>query len=189
MPYWRVPQVLLTHGGPVVTPVGLRPHKPIQGRALSVVPQRPPRAMGRRGRRAAATGSTFGTERRIAAFVAVGSPQCIALASDCDLLVGQIFAVDQVACITTCISASLVTLIIPPAAGDGAGGPGPVVFAEPYIRWQRGLAFTVITAVCVLTMATLARFRRSRRRSNTDLAGSRLSSSLWVCRSTLFTSW
>ena len=34
----------------------------------------------------------------------------------------------------------------------------PVVFAEPYIRWQRGLAFTVITAVCVLAMAMLARF-------------------------------
>jgi signal transduction histidine kinase len=34
----------------------------------------------------------------------------------------------------------------------------PVVFAEPYIRWQRGLAFTVITAVCLLGMATLARF-------------------------------
>jgi signal transduction histidine kinase len=33
-----------------------------------------------------------------------------------------------------------------------------VVFAEPYIRWQRGLAFTVITAVCLLTMAALARF-------------------------------
>jgi hypothetical protein len=34
----------------------------------------------------------------------------------------------------------------------------PVVFAEPYIRWQRGLAFTVITAVCVLAMAMLTRF-------------------------------
>jgi signal transduction histidine kinase len=34
----------------------------------------------------------------------------------------------------------------------------PVAFAEPYIRWQRGLAFTVITAICVLLMAMLARF-------------------------------
>jgi signal transduction histidine kinase len=33
----------------------------------------------------------------------------------------------------------------------------PVVFAEPYIRWQRGLAFTVITAVVVLAMALLTR--------------------------------
>jgi signal transduction histidine kinase len=34
----------------------------------------------------------------------------------------------------------------------------PVVFAEPYIRWQRGLAFTVITGVCVLVMILVARF-------------------------------
>ena len=34
----------------------------------------------------------------------------------------------------------------------------PVVFAEPYIRWQRGLAFTVITAGCVLALGALARF-------------------------------
>jgi signal transduction histidine kinase len=35
----------------------------------------------------------------------------------------------------------------------------PVVFAEPYIRWQRGLAFTVITAGCVLALGALARFQ------------------------------
>ena len=35
----------------------------------------------------------------------------------------------------------------------------PVAFAEPYISWQRGLAFTVITAGCVLAMAALARFQ------------------------------
>ena len=35
----------------------------------------------------------------------------------------------------------------------------PVVFAEPYIRWRRGLAFTAITAGCVLALAALARFR------------------------------
>jgi signal transduction histidine kinase len=34
----------------------------------------------------------------------------------------------------------------------------PVVFAEPYVRWQRGLAFTVITGVCVLVMTLVARF-------------------------------
>jgi signal transduction histidine kinase len=34
----------------------------------------------------------------------------------------------------------------------------PVVFAEPYVRWQRGLAFTAIAAVCVLVLAVLARF-------------------------------
>jgi len=35
----------------------------------------------------------------------------------------------------------------------------PVVFAQPYIRWQRGLAFAVITAGCVLALAALARFQ------------------------------
>ena len=34
----------------------------------------------------------------------------------------------------------------------------PVAFAEPYISLQRGLAFTVITAACVLAMTALARF-------------------------------
>ena len=35
----------------------------------------------------------------------------------------------------------------------------PVVFAQPYIRWQRGLAFAVITAGCVLALVVLARFQ------------------------------
>lgn len=35
----------------------------------------------------------------------------------------------------------------------------PVVFAQPYIRWQRGLVFAVITACCVLALAALARFQ------------------------------
>ena len=44
------------------------------------------------------------------------------------------------------------------ASGDGLAAMVPVVFAEPYISLQRGLLFTVITAACVLAMATLARF-------------------------------
>jgi signal transduction histidine kinase len=35
----------------------------------------------------------------------------------------------------------------------------PVAFAEPYVRWQRGLTFTVITAGCVLALGALARFQ------------------------------
>jgi signal transduction histidine kinase len=35
----------------------------------------------------------------------------------------------------------------------------PVVFAEPYIRWQRGLVFAVITAGCALALGALARFQ------------------------------
>jgi hypothetical protein len=35
----------------------------------------------------------------------------------------------------------------------------PVVFAEPYVRWQQGLVFAVITTGCVLAMGALARFQ------------------------------
>ena len=35
----------------------------------------------------------------------------------------------------------------------------PVVFAEPYIQWRRGLAFVAITASCVLGLGALARFQ------------------------------
>ncbi|MBV9352658.1 MAG: ATP-binding protein [Mycobacterium sp.] len=34
----------------------------------------------------------------------------------------------------------------------------PVVFAEPYVRWQRGLTFAVISAGCVLALGVLAWF-------------------------------
>jgi signal transduction histidine kinase len=62
-------------------------------------------------------------------------------------------------CITNWISSVLVSLVNPNfLAVMALVALVPVVFAEPYIRWQRGLAFTVITAVTVLTMAMLARF-------------------------------
>jgi signal transduction histidine kinase len=35
----------------------------------------------------------------------------------------------------------------------------PVVFAEPYVRWQRGLAVSVVAACCVLALGALARFQ------------------------------
>ena len=35
----------------------------------------------------------------------------------------------------------------------------PVAFAQNYISWQRGLAFTAVTAGCVLAMGALARFQ------------------------------
>lgn len=35
----------------------------------------------------------------------------------------------------------------------------PVVFAEPYVRWQRLLAFTAITAACTLALGALARLQ------------------------------
>jgi signal transduction histidine kinase len=65
-------------------------------------------------------------------------------------------------CIGTWISTSMVTFVSPPLLPVMVlVALVPVAFAEPYIRWQRGLAFTVITAACVLAMAALARFPES----------------------------
>ena len=93
-------------------------------------------------------------------FAAVGAPQCIALAFGLRLArLGRYSQSISLVCITNWISVVLVTLINPNfLAVMALVALVPVVFAEPYIRWQRGLAFTVITAVCVLTMAMLARF-------------------------------
>jgi signal transduction histidine kinase len=43
----------------------------------------------------------------------------------------------------------------------------PVVFAEPYVRWQRLLIFTAITAVCALALGTLARLQDTSRLDDT----------------------
>ena len=37
----------------------------------------------------------------------------------------------------------------------------PVVFAEPYVRWQRGLVFAVTSAGCVLALGLLAEFHNA----------------------------
>jgi signal transduction histidine kinase len=63
------------------------------------------------------------------------------------------------ACIGNWASVLLVTFIAPnllPALVLAA--LVPVVLAQPYIGWRRGLAFTAITAGCVLALAALARF-------------------------------
>jgi signal transduction histidine kinase len=93
-------------------------------------------------------------------FVAVGTAQCVALAVALRLSrLGRYQRSITLVCIATWISTSLVTLVSPPLLPVMAlVAMVPVVFAEPYIRWQRGLAFTVITAACVLGMAALARF-------------------------------
>ncbi|WP_326545095.1 ATP-binding protein [Mycolicibacterium sp. ND9-15] len=62
-------------------------------------------------------------------------------------------------CVATWITTSLVTFVSPPLLPAMALiALVPVVFAEPYVRWQRGLAFTVLTAGCLLAMTALARF-------------------------------
>ena len=93
-------------------------------------------------------------------FAAIGAPQCVALAIGLRLArLGRYSQSISLVCITNWISSVLVTVVNPnflPVMALVA--LVPVVFAEPYIRWQRGLAFTVITAVSVLAMAMLARF-------------------------------
>jgi signal transduction histidine kinase len=93
-------------------------------------------------------------------FAAIGAPQCVALAIGLRLArLGRYSQSISLVCVTNWISAVLVTVVNPnflPVMALVA--LVPVAFAEPYIRWQRGLAFTVITAICVLLMAMLARF-------------------------------
>ena len=64
------------------------------------------------------------------------------------------------ACIGNWIAVFLITFVAPdllPAMVLAA--LVPVVFAQPYMRWQRGLVFAVITAGCVLALASVARFQ------------------------------
>ena len=93
-------------------------------------------------------------------FAAIGAPQCVALALGLRLARRGRYAQSiSLVCITNWISAVLITVVNPNfLAVMALVALVPVVFAEPYIRWQRGLAFTVITAVCVLSMAMLTRF-------------------------------
>ena len=98
------------------------------------------------------------------AFFAVGAAQCVVLAVALHLARHNRYQQSiTLVCIGNWVSALLVTFISPPLLPAMVlVAMVPVVFAEPYIRWQRGLAFTVITAVCVLAMAlvrALPRFR------------------------------
>lgn len=97
------------------------------------------------------------------AFCAVGVAQCVVLAVALHLARNQRYQQSiTLVCIGNWVSAVLVTFISPPLLPVMAlVAMVPVVFAEPYIRWQRGLAFTVITAVCVLVMTALARFTQA----------------------------
>lgn len=93
-------------------------------------------------------------------FAAVGLPQSIVLALGLRLArLGKYSQSISLVCVTNWISVVLVKLVNPNFLGVMALlALVPVVFAEPYIRWQRGLAFTVISALVVLLMAMLVRF-------------------------------
>ena len=94
------------------------------------------------------------------AFVAVGAAQCVVLAVA--LLLARQGKYQQsitLVCIGTWVSTLLITFVFPPLLPVLVlVALVPVAFAEPYISLQRGLAFTVITAACVLAMVALARF-------------------------------
>jgi signal transduction histidine kinase len=94
------------------------------------------------------------------AIVAVGAAQCVVLAVA--LRLARHTRYEQsitLVCIGTWISVMLITFISPPLLPAMVlVAMVPVVFAEPYIPWQRGLAFTVVTAACALALAALARF-------------------------------
>jgi signal transduction histidine kinase len=93
-------------------------------------------------------------------FAAVGFPQSIVLALGLRLArLGKYSQSISLVCVTNWISVALVTLINPNFLGVMAlVALVPVVFAEPYIHWKRGLAFSGITAGVVLLMAMLVRF-------------------------------
>ncbi|MCW2685679.1 MAG: signal transduction histidine kinase [Mycobacterium sp.] len=95
------------------------------------------------------------------AIVAVCAAQCVVLAAALRLARHSRYQQSiTLACIGYWASALLLTFI------ETALMPVmvlvallPVVFAEPYVRWQRGLVFAVITAGCVLALGALARFQ------------------------------
>ena len=63
-------------------------------------------------------------------------------------------------CIGNWAALLFVTLIVPDLLSVWVLGTlVPVAFAQNYISWQRGLAFTAVTAGCVMAMAALARFQ------------------------------
>ena len=94
------------------------------------------------------------------AIVAVCAAQCVVLAAALRLARHSKYQRSiTLVCIGNWASVLLITLVAPALMPVMVlVALVPVVFAEPYIRWQRGLALTVITAGCVLTLGALARF-------------------------------
>ncbi len=64
------------------------------------------------------------------------------------------------ACIGNWAAVLLITFVAPPLLPAMVlAALVPVVFAQPYIRWRRGLSFAMITAGCVLALTAVARFQ------------------------------
>ncbi len=162
VPHWRVPQVLLTTAVRSSSLLGHDLINRFRAERYQLFLSGHLALWAERWRRAAATGvRVLVPNARMCCCSPRSAPRnVLRWRSGCDWLgCGRYSQSISLVCITNWISAVLVTLVNPnflPVMALVA--LVPVVFAEPYIRWQRGLAFTVITAVCVLTMAMLARF-------------------------------
>jgi signal transduction histidine kinase len=98
------------------------------------------------------------------AIAAVCAAQCVGLGVGLRLWAhGRRRQALALVCIGTWATLLVVTFVVPdllPVCVLGA--LVPVVFAEPYVRWQRGRTFAIITAGyagCVLALAALARFQ------------------------------
>ncbi len=95
------------------------------------------------------------------ALVAICTAQCVVLGAALRLARRTRYQQSiTLVCIGNWASALLVTFVVPallPAMVLAA--LVPVVFAQAYVRWQRGLVFAVITAGCALALAALARFQ------------------------------
>jgi signal transduction histidine kinase len=97
----------------------------------------------------------------VLAIVAVCAAQCVVLAAALRLARHNRYQQSiTLFCIGNWASVLLITFVAPALLPVTVLSVMlPVVFAEPYIRWQRGLAFGVITAACVLALAALARLQ------------------------------
>jgi signal transduction histidine kinase len=95
------------------------------------------------------------------AFAAVCAAQCVVLGVALRLARRTRYQQSiTLVCIGNWASLLLLTFVNPDVLPVAAlVAMVPVVFFEPYLRWQRALVFTVITAGCVVALAALARLQ------------------------------
>jgi signal transduction histidine kinase len=95
------------------------------------------------------------------ALVAVCAAQCVVLAVALRLARrGRYQQSITLFCVGNWASVLLITFVAPALLPVMVlAALVPVVFAEPYVRWQRGLVLAVFTAGCVLALGVLARFQ------------------------------
>ena len=95
------------------------------------------------------------------AIVAICTAQCVVLGAALSLARRTRYQQSiTLVCIGNWASVLLITFVVPallPVLVLLA--LVPVVFAQAYVRWQRGLVFAVITAGCALALGALARFQ------------------------------